>query len=307
MADPSLETCPDFAGDIYAGIRNDLTAATGDQPQEVIDRLVAAWTEGHNARVLEWNQRREEEAREEAEIERARAAQEEEDRLAREAEAERERLESEKKKPKMNGFSATAAVGDAIVPRPSQFAIQKLNNFEYIELWYFSPEGCKDALKTSRTPLAEPSATQHYRRSSYREPYEPRRRASRSRSPGRAGNPRRADRSPSPDKGKNREQRAKGFSRGAGSRGRSACAICLGRFSHDIQRCDSRNLWDKTTPAHARRSQDGRIISTNGLPLCYRWQRPGGCLAENHDSAHACSGCGDKSHGAQTCPRGEKA
>jgi hypothetical protein len=150
MADPSLETCPDFAGDIYAGIRNDLTAATGDQPQEVIDRLVAAWTEGHNARVLEWNQRREEEAREEAEIERARAAQEEEDRLAREAEAERERLESEKKKPKMNGFSATAAVGDAIVPRPSQFAIQKLNNFEYIELWYFSPEGCKDALKTSR-------------------------------------------------------------------------------------------------------------------------------------------------------------
>ncbi|KAG1758319.1 hypothetical protein EDD22DRAFT_850110 [Suillus occidentalis] len=97
MADPSLETCPNFAGDIYAGIH----------------------------------------------------AQEEEDWLAREAEAEKECLESEKKKLKMNGFSLTTAVGDAIVPRPSQFAIQKLNNFEYIELWYFLPDGCKDTLKMS--------------------------------------------------------------------------------------------------------------------------------------------------------------
>ncbi|KAG2063525.1 hypothetical protein BDR04DRAFT_1037687, partial [Suillus decipiens] len=91
-----------------------------------------------------------------------------------------------------------------------------------------------------------------------------------------------------------------------GPRGRSACPICLGHFSYDIQRCESRNLWDKTTPAHARRTQDERIISANRLPLYYKWRRPGGCPAENHDSAHACSVCRDKEQGAQACPRGEK-
>jgi hypothetical protein len=51
----------------------------------------------------------------------------------------------------MNGFNATASVGDSITPHPSQYAIQKLNNFEYVEIWYFSPEGCKEAMKTSRS------------------------------------------------------------------------------------------------------------------------------------------------------------
>jgi hypothetical protein len=87
----------------------------------------------------------------EAEIKRAHTAQEEEEHLAREAETENKHLEAEKKKPKMNGFNATASVGDSIAPHPSQYAIQKLNNFEYVELWYFSPEGCKEAMKTSRS------------------------------------------------------------------------------------------------------------------------------------------------------------
>jgi hypothetical protein len=51
----------------------------------------------------------------------------------------------------MNVFNAASTIGDAIAPRPSQYTIQKLNNFEYIELWYFSPDGCKEALKTSRS------------------------------------------------------------------------------------------------------------------------------------------------------------
>jgi hypothetical protein len=145
MADPSLEVCPDFASEFYDGIRADLAAATNAQPQEVIDRLVESWTAGHEARVADWNRRHDEE------IQLVRAAREEEERLARQAEEENERLESEKKKPKMNGFNVTSTIGDAIAPRPSQYAIQKLNNFEYIELWYFSPDGCKEALKTSRS------------------------------------------------------------------------------------------------------------------------------------------------------------
>ncbi|KAG2100881.1 hypothetical protein BD769DRAFT_1676888 [Suillus cothurnatus] len=116
MADPSLEVRPDFEGNLYEDIRNDLIAATGATVEESgID------------------------------------TQEEEERLAKEVETENEHLEAEKKKPKMNGFITTASVGDSIAPRPSQYAIQKLNNFEYVELWYFSPEGCKEAMKTSRS------------------------------------------------------------------------------------------------------------------------------------------------------------
>jgi hypothetical protein len=151
MADPSLEVRPDFGGNLYEDIRNDLIAATGATVEEVVARLTETWTRGHNERIQEWNRQREEEAQAEAEIERARAAREEEEHLAKEAETENERLEAEKKKPKMNGFNATVSVGDSIAPRPSQYAIQKLNNFEYVELWYFSPEGCKEAMKTSRS------------------------------------------------------------------------------------------------------------------------------------------------------------
>ncbi|KAG1728859.1 uncharacterized protein EDB91DRAFT_1253287 [Suillus paluster] len=68
-----------------------------------------------------------------------------------EAEVQKEHAEAEKKKPKMNGFKEASTVGDFLAPCPSQYAVQKLTNFEYIELWYFSPDGCKEALKTSKS------------------------------------------------------------------------------------------------------------------------------------------------------------
>lgn len=151
MVDPSLEECPDFDGPAYANICDDIQRATGQTQEDVIIRLTQSWTDGHNQRVDEWNQEREQAAAEATEVEQARAAQEEETRVQREVEAEKERAKAEKKKPKINGFDETVSVGDSISPRPSQYAIQKLNNFDYIELWYFSPDGCKEALRTARS------------------------------------------------------------------------------------------------------------------------------------------------------------
>ncbi|KAG1720963.1 hypothetical protein EDB19DRAFT_1646766, partial [Suillus lakei] len=48
-------------------------------------------------------------------------------------------------------FNNKASVGDSISPHPYQYAMQRLNNFEYVELWYFSPDGCKEALRTARS------------------------------------------------------------------------------------------------------------------------------------------------------------
>ncbi|KAG2028865.1 hypothetical protein BDR07DRAFT_1383456 [Suillus spraguei] len=151
MADPNNEICPDFASAAYAEIREDLIRASGQTEAQVTNRMVVSWTQSHRQRVDDWNQEREQEEHEAAEAAQARAAQEEEVRERQEADAEKERLEAEKKKPKMNGFNATLTVGDFITPRPAQYAISKINNFEYTELWYFSPDGCKDAQRSSQS------------------------------------------------------------------------------------------------------------------------------------------------------------
>lgn len=160
--------------------------------------------------------------------------------------------------------------------------------------------------RTSESSAAQPqnwrSSYRDLPRDSRRSNQEHSRRNSRSRSPRRGGN---ENRKRSPDNSRNNQQRKQGFSQGAGTRGRSACAICLGRFAHNIQRCESSKLWDGT-PAYCKKTQDNRLVNSQGSPLCFKWQRPNGCFTSNHELHHECSGCGSKEHGAQGCPRGEK-
>ena len=44
-----------------------------------------------------------------------------------------------------------AMVGNYIAPRPSQYAIHWIEEFKFIELWYFTPKGCMDALQHQHT------------------------------------------------------------------------------------------------------------------------------------------------------------
>ncbi|KAG0697775.1 hypothetical protein DFH29DRAFT_984121 [Suillus ampliporus] len=139
MADPNNEVCPDFVSAAYAEIREDLIRASAQTEAQVINRMVVSWTQSHRQRVDDWNQEQEQEEHDAAEVAQARTLQEEEIHERQEADAEKECLETEKKKPKMNGFNATLTVSDFIMPRPAQYAISKINNFKYTELWYFSP------------------------------------------------------------------------------------------------------------------------------------------------------------------------
>lgn len=75
---------------------------------------------------------------------------EERQRKQLEQEADNERREKEKKRPKLNGYSKDRMVGDTITARPSTFATNKIDNFEYVELWYFSQEGCTDTFDSHR-------------------------------------------------------------------------------------------------------------------------------------------------------------
>ncbi|KDQ53134.1 hypothetical protein JAAARDRAFT_137548 [Jaapia argillacea MUCL 33604] len=147
---PNLEVAPNFADDTYAGIRNMLVNA-GKTEAEALQDLLDAWTAG-NARQREtWAQqeaadRNLQEAQ--AQVERDAAEQQ---RQELEHEAELERCEVEKKKPKLNDFDDKRMVSDAIAPRPSPYAINKLQNFKYVELFYFTPQGCLDAVKNAHT------------------------------------------------------------------------------------------------------------------------------------------------------------
>jgi hypothetical protein len=59
--------------------------------------------------------------------------------------------EAEKKKPKINDFEVNTMVGSYITPCPSQYALQRLKNFEYLELWYLTQEGCANAAQHQHT------------------------------------------------------------------------------------------------------------------------------------------------------------
>ncbi|KAJ6451565.1 hypothetical protein C8R45DRAFT_756652, partial [Mycena sanguinolenta] len=51
----------------------------------------------------------------------------------------------------------------------------------------------------------------------------------------------------------------------------SACMLCLGCFSHDINSCNSSTLWNGE-PTFCTRDHDSYLITSNGSQLCLKWQ-----------------------------------
>src|SRR5271168_5184425 len=62
-----------------------------------------------------------------------------------------ERAEGKKKKLKMKDFDEATTVGNYIAPRPAQYALRCIEDFEYVELWYLMTEGCSDATQHQLT------------------------------------------------------------------------------------------------------------------------------------------------------------
>jgi hypothetical protein len=58
---------------------------------------------------------------------------------------------TEKKKLRMKEIDDTVVIGSYIAPRPFQYALRRIEDSEYIELWYFTPEGCMDASQHQHT------------------------------------------------------------------------------------------------------------------------------------------------------------
>ena len=56
-----------------------------------------------------------------------------------------------KKRNDFPDFDLDTAIADHIPHHPSQYAVSRLENREYVELWYFTTEGCKEASKATPT------------------------------------------------------------------------------------------------------------------------------------------------------------
>lgn len=143
LADPALEAQPNFESMAYRAWLNALIDG-GATRENAIAQMTEGWRLERQERIELWQQQVEEDVRELQE----RAEREQ---AEKEAEEQEERREAEKKKPKINDFDSETPVADVIIPRPSQYAIQKIKNMEYVELWYFSPDGCREAAITSRS------------------------------------------------------------------------------------------------------------------------------------------------------------
>ncbi|KAN0136318.1 hypothetical protein V8E53_005923 [Lactarius tabidus] len=100
-----------------------------------------------------------------------------------------------------------------------------------------------------------------------------------------------------------RWDKPKVFQSGTGPHG-GVCTVCLGHHNHSFSRCDKVKLWDGL-PNTVRKNEQGWLVTTNGLPLCFDWQIHG-CGSTSHPDRHKCLGCGKADHGAQGCPRAEK-
>lgn len=146
--DPSLEVIPDHAGPFYDAIRTTLIQ-NGMTAEQAIEALNASWNQNHEARIQRWNQQVVDDANAEEEAQRQAALQ-----AGQQQEQEPrndEQPEVDKKKAKMNDFDDAAVVDTYIAPRPAQYALRRIEEFDYVELWYLTPEGCSDASQSLQT------------------------------------------------------------------------------------------------------------------------------------------------------------
>ena len=157
--DPTKAVCPNFEHAEWDFCRQPMIEAhMGDHPltlEEAAQRMKDAWTRVNDLKIAAWNAQLEQD-REEQEG-RIRLAQEEENARQdqQQREAEEQRRELEKKKPKISDFHEDSEVCEWIEPRPTQYALNKINNLEYVELDYFTIKSCRDAAANTNKSISQ--------------------------------------------------------------------------------------------------------------------------------------------------------
>lgn len=160
--DPNLAEMPDFASEDFHLIRATLSNSLNITNDEATTSLQGSWTAGNNRKKERWQQQLqadqlEEDARraaaEEEEAQQLQIERDAEDqaRRQRDQEAEEERREKERKKPKLNPMIRNKPVSTTSITQPSAYARERLKQRKYVELYYFTIEGCEEAARYDHT------------------------------------------------------------------------------------------------------------------------------------------------------------
>ncbi|CAA7263140.1 unnamed protein product [Cyclocybe aegerita] len=152
--DPNLAESPDFDSIEFQAVYAPL-ATEANPVENIIGTLKAAWTHNNNAKKAAWEaQVEQDKAAEEATEQERQAAVEAEEAMKEKELQETEEAnqrEKEKRKPKVQNFTVNKVVDSVSDTCPSPYAIHKLRQGEYIELYYFTPEACSEAERAEQT------------------------------------------------------------------------------------------------------------------------------------------------------------
>ena len=148
---PNSDECPDYGSAAFAAVRTALIAQNNLDDEGAKQLLADAWKQDNNRMKEAWERQVQDNLHLQEEADCIAHEEEERQQTQKEQEEEIERCELEKKKPKMKEFDHGTMVDDFITPRPSTYALNKLETFEYVKLWYFTPEGCLDATESQRS------------------------------------------------------------------------------------------------------------------------------------------------------------
>ena len=154
--DPNLEAKLDFLSPAFEPLRQLLIAAELElTPEQAAERLLVPWRADHETRVQCWQEQLEADRRAEEEQAQRGRGRHAEGLEEQEPAGVVERQKDDEKKPKVVNWDENSQVRNAIIDRPSQYAIHRLKNFEYIPLWYFCQEGCRDAMEDAAAAGSE--------------------------------------------------------------------------------------------------------------------------------------------------------
>ncbi|KAI6000105.1 hypothetical protein EDD15DRAFT_2488305 [Pisolithus albus] len=143
---PHLAVPPDFSTENFRLAREQLVA-NGVDHEAAARQLALVWTLNNDLEKQEWDQQIQQEQQEAAD--RNRQEEEERERQLQEQERERElALQEEKKKyrHKHAAIPQDAVISTDPIITPSQVAVCKLRKGDFVELYYFTNKGLRNAV-----------------------------------------------------------------------------------------------------------------------------------------------------------------
>lgn len=164
--DPTGDVAPDFTSAAFEEVRQAVMERNGISEEEAADTLLASWTRHQEEKVQRWEQQQREDEDQELNVDQPRDIRPANSRAPSSRPASlppvpnqnrgrspvsparsqgRNLSPAPEKKRKINPIQRGKQVATARLLQPSAYALKKLRNFDYVELWYFTEKGCEEA------------------------------------------------------------------------------------------------------------------------------------------------------------------